>query len=155
MTLRERDCAPVPHDLVHVVHALKLDTTQCEAQACVLHARVSPECGQATPPFTGCATVRERDCEPLPHDLVHVVHALKLATWQLTGHACALQRRVSAACGHALPPYLGCVCVRERDCAPVPQDLVHDVHAPNAPCWQSAAQACVLQSRVSARYGQT
>ena len=98
-------------------------------------------------------TLRERDCTPVPHDLVHVVHALKLATWQLTGHACALQLRVSAVCGHAAPPKLGCVCVRERDCAPVPHDLVHVVHAPNAPCWQSAAQACVLHARVSAECG--
>ena len=47
MTLRERDCTPVPHDLVHVVQALKPDTTQCEAQACVLQARCSLRYGQA------------------------------------------------------------------------------------------------------------
>ena len=103
----------------------------------------------------GCTLVRERDCTPSPHDLVHVVHALKLPMTQSTAHACALQLRVSAVCGHAAPPYLGCVCVREHDCAPVPHDLVHDVHAPNAPCWQSAAQAYVLHARVSRRYGQT
>jgi hypothetical protein len=41
VTLRERDCVPVPHDLVHVVQALNCDTTQCEAHACVLQGRVS------------------------------------------------------------------------------------------------------------------
>jgi hypothetical protein len=47
VTLRERDCVPVPHDLVHVVQALNCDTTQWPAQACALHARCSFRYGQA------------------------------------------------------------------------------------------------------------
>ena len=47
VTLRDRDCAPLPHDLVHVVQALKADTTQCDAHECVLQARCSSRYGQA------------------------------------------------------------------------------------------------------------
>ena len=41
MIERERDCEPVPHDLVHVVQALKARVTQSAGQACVLQVRVS------------------------------------------------------------------------------------------------------------------
>ena len=44
---RLRDCAPVPHDLVHEDHALNADTTQCTAHACALQLRVSSRYGQA------------------------------------------------------------------------------------------------------------
>ena len=47
VTLRLRFCTPVPHDLEHADHALKLDTTQCSAQACVLQARSSSRYGHA------------------------------------------------------------------------------------------------------------
>ena len=137
MCVRERDCAPVPHDLVHVVQAPKVATWQSAGHVCALHARVSAECGHAAPPFTGAAFVRERLCAPAPHDLVHVVHTLKLPSTQSTGQPCALQLRVSAECGHTTPPQRGCVVARDRDCIPVPHDLVHVVHAPNAVCVQS------------------
>ena len=75
---RDLSCDPVPQLLVHVDQALKFDTTQCSAQACSLHALVSVECGQAAPPFSGCITVRLRDCAPPPQDLVHVVPSSKL-----------------------------------------------------------------------------
>jgi phosphohistidine phosphatase SixA len=47
---------------------------------------------------------RERDCEPVPHDLVHVVQALKARTVQWIGHGPWLQTCVSSVCGHSLPP---------------------------------------------------
>jgi len=72
--LRERDCAPAPHDFVHAVHALKAVVAQCTGHAPWLQTCVSALCGQAAPPLRGCTMVRERRCEPLPHDLVHVVH---------------------------------------------------------------------------------
>ena len=39
-----------------------------------------------------------------------------------------MHARVSALCGHALPPKRGCVSVRTRLCEPVPHDLVHVDH---------------------------
>ena len=130
---RLRDCAPVPHDLVHTDQAENVPTTQSAAHACTLHACVSAECGQALPPFVGSALrVRLRDCEPVPHDLVHVDQALNVASKsQSTEHACTLQLRVSSACGHALPPFRGDVVERLRFCEPPPHDLVHVDQAPN------------------------
>ena len=48
-----------------------------------------------------------------------------MPTPQLTGHAWLLQVRVSAECGQATPPALGCTLGRVRFCEPVPHDLVH------------------------------
>jgi hypothetical protein len=54
--------------------------------------------------------------------------------------------RASAECGQALPPFLGStVTERLRDCASVPHDLAHGLHA---------EKAARLQVRVLARYGQ-
>jgi hypothetical protein len=50
---------------------------------------------------------RERDCEPVPHDLVHVVQALKALATQWIGHGPWLHGLVSAPCGHFLPPFSG------------------------------------------------
>ena len=107
MTLRDRDCEPVPHDLVHVVQALKADVSQWIGHGPSVHACVSLVCGHAAPPFTGATLVRERDCTPAAHVVEHTVQLLKPPTWQSTAHACALHERVSALCGHAAPPWLG------------------------------------------------
>jgi len=126
---RERDCVPVPHDLVHGVQALKARTVQWIGHGPWLQACVSALCGQAAPPLRGCTTMRERRCEPRPHDFVHVLQAPKLPTLQSTAQVCLLQSRVSALCGQASPPLSGCVFERERDCEPVPHDFVHVVQA--------------------------
>ena len=141
MCVRERDCAPVPHDLVHVVQAPKVATWQSAGHACALHSRVSAECGQALPPKKGIVVLRERFCMPRPHDFVQGDHASNVSTAQSMGQLCALHERVSAVCGQALPPTVGCTCVRERDCAPVPHDLVHVVQAPKVATWQSTGHA--------------
>ena len=91
-----------------------------------MQVRVSVECGHATPPAEGSALVRLRFCDPAPHDLVQLDHAVQVAMLQSAAHACVLQARVSAECGHAAPPLLGSVKVRLRDCEPlVPHELVH------------------------------
>ena len=41
MIERERDCVPVPHDLVHVVQALKARTVQWIGHGPWFHGRVS------------------------------------------------------------------------------------------------------------------
>ena len=63
-------------------------------------------------------TLRLRDCVPVPHDLVQVVQAPKALTAQWIGHGPWLQTRVSALCGQASPPLIGCTRLRERRCAP-------------------------------------
>jgi hypothetical protein len=110
--VRERLWTPAAHVVLHAVQALKAPMLQSIGHACSLHARVSAEAGQALPPAVGATLVRERLWAPVPHDLVHVVYALNVPTWQLAAHACALHPRVSALCGHAAPPLVGSTLVR-------------------------------------------
>ena len=71
---RLRLCEPVPHEAVQVDQASKVPTLQSTAQGAVLQSRVSAECGHATPPLTGAMSgTRLRDCEPVPHVLVHAL----------------------------------------------------------------------------------
>ena len=96
MTVRLRDCAPVPHDLVQVDQAEKAEVAQCTGHGPWLHAWVSAVCGHALPPSVGATLVRLRFCEPVPHDLVQVDQAPKEPSTQSVAHGAALQLRVSA-----------------------------------------------------------
>jgi hypothetical protein len=99
--LRLRDCAPLPHDLLHADHALNDDTAQCSAHACSLQVRASRRFGHSTPPkLTSVTGLRERSCEPLPHEAVHVDQALYSDTTQSSGQLLELQPRVSSRYGH-------------------------------------------------------
>ena len=95
----------------------------------------------------GSVCARLRFCEPVPHDLVQVDQAAHAAPTQSSTHACVLQARVSAECGHAAPPNVGSTVARLRFCEPVPHDLVQPDHAPNAPTEQSVGHSCTLQAR--------
>ena len=97
--------------------------------------------------------LRDRDCDPPPHELVQVVHALKALVWQWTGQGPWLHERVSAVCGHAVPPLRGSTTARPRRWKPSPHDMLHVVHALNAPTLQSSGHAWVLHERVSASCG--
>jgi hypothetical protein len=132
--LRLRDWVPVPHDLVQPVQALKAEVVQWIGHGPCVQARVSALCGQAAPPNCGATLVRERLWTPAAHVVLQALQVLKPRpppTWQSIGQAAALQARVSAVCGHAAPPKVGCTCVRERLWAPVPHDFVQVVQAPN------------------------
>jgi hypothetical protein len=95
--LRLRDCAPPPHDLLHADHALNDDTAQCSGQACSLQLRASRRFGHSTPPkLTSVTGLRERSCEPTPHDMEQVDQALYSDTTQSSGQLFALQSRVSS-----------------------------------------------------------
>ena len=127
---------------------------QSVGQACLLQGRVSAVCGHAAPPFCGWTCVRLRDCNPAPHDLVHVDQAIKSPTTQSTPHVNLLQGRVSAECGHALPPFEDSVSSRSRCCEPVPHDSVHVLQLLKPRMMQSTGHAAVLQACVSAECGQ-
>ena len=114
VTERLRDCEPLPHDLVHVDQAPKAEVAQWIGHGPALHACVSAVCGHAAPPKSGATLVRLRDWKPPPHDLVQVDQLLKVPGTQSTGHSCWLHARVSAECGHALPPKVGCALLRSR-----------------------------------------
>ena len=107
MTVRLRDCAPVPHDLVHVDQALNVDVAQWIGHGPMLHDCVSALCGHTLPPNSAGVLVRERDCVPSLHVTVHTDQVFHKPSTQLTGQAKLLQERASAACGHALPPNVG------------------------------------------------
>jgi hypothetical protein len=124
VTVRVRLWLPVPHDLVHAVHAVKAETAQCTAHGPTEQSTISAGSGQTAPPFWGSVSERERDRTPPPHDFVHAEYESHVPTTQSTGHANVLQSTISVLTGHSLPPNDGAVCVRERDCAPPPHDFV-------------------------------
>ena len=68
---------------------------------------------------------------------------------QSAGHACVLQARVSAECGHAVPPFEGSTVARLRLCEPVPHDLVQVDQALKADTTQLTAHGCELHERTS------
>ena len=152
VTVRLRDCAPVPHDLVHVDQAPNADVAQWIGHGPWLHACVSAVWLQALPPLVGSAVMtRLRDCEPAPHEVLQVDQAEGNAgSMQSVGHALLLQERASCACGQALPPSMGSVRARLRVCEPVSHDLVHVDQAENVPKTQSVEHVGALQPRVSA-----
>ena len=61
--------------------------------------------------------------------------------------------RVSAECGHALPPNVGATVARLRFCEPAPHDLVQVDHAPKVLVTQWIGHAPCEHERVSSRYG--
>ena len=95
VTVRLRDCAPWPHDLVQAVQAEKVLVAQCTGHGPWLQAWVSAVCGHAAPPKRGCTTARLRRCEPAAHEVVHVDHWPKLGYAQSIGQLWPLQVRVS------------------------------------------------------------
>jgi hypothetical protein len=126
---RERDCEPPPQDLVQVDQTENVGSmVQSTGHECVLHDRESSAVGHASPPRVGWVKVRMRVCVPWPHERSQVPQAPQALMTQFTGHAWTLQNLVSSACGHTLPPSVGCVMVaRVRDCEPPPHDLVQEV----------------------------
>lgn len=156
VTLRERDCAPVPHDFVHAVQGLNADVWQRTGHGPRLHTFVSAVCGHAAPPHTGCCNIcRVRLCTPASHVLLQALHTEgKTPALQSTAQQCVLHARVSALCGHALPPKRGAVMARVRRWTPPLHDAEHAVHAPNdAPTTQSSGQSVSLHARVSDECG--
>jgi hypothetical protein len=150
---RERLWLPPLHDTVHVLQAENAPLTQSVGHACSLHVFASLSCGQAEPPQFGCVCGRVRTDEPVPHDLLQGSQLPQLPIVQSTAHSWLLQSLSTRVDPQALPPDVGGVFVRERVCVPVPQEAVHEVHADHMSSVQSVAHGCVLQSRVSARYG--
>ena len=102
VTLRLRLCVPVLQLVLHVVHAPQADSTQCPGHGCWLHALCSFRYGQAYPPkVAAVVTLRDLDCDPVPHDLVHVDHAPKDDTTQWPAQVCVLHALCSFRYGHA------------------------------------------------------
>jgi hypothetical protein len=99
--------------------------------------------------------LRLRDCAPVPHDLVQLVQAPKAEVAQCTGHEPCVHACVSVACGHTVPPLVGCTNVRERLWKPAPQDALHVPHAVQEPMTHGVAHVCTLQSLVSRFTGHT
>ena len=123
--LRLRRVTPPPQEVVQVDHSVQEPRRQLAGHAARLHARVSEECAHGLPPSMASMVPRVRLCEPVPHDLVQVDQAAHLPSVQSVGQLAALQARVSAECGHAVPPHAGATFWRVRFCEPVPHDLVH------------------------------
>ena len=129
---RERVCCcrPPLHDFVHRVHTP--NAVYGHEHVPSWHGRCCTDTEEvgALPPHRGCVILRVRVfCPPLPHVLLHALHALHELTMPSTGQQFWLHLRVSAECGHATPPKRGCTVGRERACKPPPQLFVHVVQA--------------------------
>jgi hypothetical protein len=152
---RERVCMPPPQVTEHTEKLPHGATTQSTGHACLLQLRDSAACGHALPPLTGDVVERARFDVPVPHDLEQADQAENEPTTQSTAHGAALQARVSAECGHALPPNVGSTLTRLRFCEPTPHDFVQVDQESKSATTQSREQTCALHVRVSARYGHT
>ena len=156
--VRVPDFVPAPQ-LVEQVPYVQPDQTPSTGHAWVLQSRdeVAEEPSAVhSAPFTnalwngaGLVHVRELVCVPVPHDLVQVDQAVNVVWTQSTGHAWALQVRVSAECGQATPPADGATVARLRFCEPVPHDLVQVDQAAQLLVTQSTGHELSLQARVS------
>ena len=89
---------------------------------------------------------RLRDCVPVPHDLVHEVHAPHCVCAQSTGQfawkfeSSGVQLRFwpRSADSHALPPCLAWVTLRKRIAVASPQVAEHAEYDPHCDAgWQS------------------
>lgn len=130
--VRALDFTPLPQSLLHEPHAFQTLTAQLIGQLCVLQlcdAVLSP---QGVPPYAAfTATLRARDCEPVPQALLQLPHELQEFMTQFTGQLCVLQLAWADKAGHALPPYRGsCVMVRKWVLVPLPQALLQLPHPP-------------------------
>jgi hypothetical protein len=89
ITERERDVIPLaPHETVHGDHADQPRSTQSTGHAATPQSWLSSR-GLHSTPWCCAATLteRKRDCEPPPHEAVHVDHADQSFTTQSTAHA--------------------------------------------------------------------
>jgi hypothetical protein len=81
----------------------------------------------------------------VPHDLLHVAQALNADVTQWIGHGPWSQFAVSALCGHAAPPLVGCVTARVRLLLPAPHEALQALYKLQPPYSQSSGQLCRLQ----------
>lgn len=149
VTPRERVLEPMPHALLHALHAFQLDTVQSTGQPMSVQERVAS--GWQCPPCrAGLVIGRVRFCVPAPHDFEHELHPPQLPTSHGTPHGCSLQPRDSVSSGHTYPPKRSCIStLRVRPDCPLPQLFVHVVQAPHCDTRQCTGQAPGLQWRCS------
>jgi len=158
-TVTVRSCArvPPPHVLVQELHASHALTWQSTLQQCELQLVVSIRTGHTAPPHVlAFSTERVRCWTPPPHALLHEPHASHCDTAQSTGQHSVWQASWTEVAGQSTPPHdamtaMGRVCVRN----PPPQVFVHELHATQAPTWQSNGQQPVLQVLEPVKAGQT
>ena len=157
VTLRARDCAPVPHDTVQALHAENEETVQWTGHGPFEHACCAAVTSSHVPPYMWpLRIVRERCCvPPAPQDLLQPDHVPHAVTTQSTGHAWVLQARATITWLHAAPPKAGGLSTpRVRFCEPPPHDAEHTPQVPHAPRLQSTGQGAAPQLSVPFRSGQ-
>jgi hypothetical protein len=165
--VRERDWAPVPHDLVHVLHCDQSPSSQFLGHSKELQVRsvwwnsrastaarevvVLYNSQQSRPlPDLGVVYVALRVCTPWPHDVLHVVHGPNVAV-QFTSHDCGLQSSLSSTSPRqTTPPWSpGVTIERERDRTPPSHARVQGVQPDQSLHSQLTAQGFSLQVRAS------
>lgn len=153
---RERLCAPVPHVLVHEVHADQADVAQCTGHEPRLHCSVSTSGPHAGPPCAASVmTLRARVCVPAAHVALQSLHGEKAEATQGTAQGAVLHVFVDERPGQAIPPCAASrATARVLVCTPPPQLTVHPDHALQVVTMQSTAHGAMPHALVSIRKGQ-
>ena len=105
VTVRLRDCAPLPHDLVQAVQAAKAEVAQWTGHGPWLQALGLERVRADTPPNLAATLTRVRVLEPAAHEVVQVDQVSEAPTTQSTGHMMLLQVSTSWRCEQDLPLY--------------------------------------------------
>lgn len=149
--VRERDCSPEAHDVVHALQVLHELYTQSTGHESLPHVRLALSAGHSSPLCCmATSTLRVWVCEPPPQVRVHSVQALHAETSQSIGQGVTAQVFDCVRSPHEVPPLAaGVVSVRERVEAPEPQVVEQSLHEPQAEATQSTGQAALLHVSAS------
>ena len=119
--MRMRDRRPPPHVAEHALHVLHCATSQLTGHSCGLHTCDSDNGGQSP---ADVVTLRDRTCDPEPHDFEHALNCDHALTWHM--HGAFMHGLVSSNAPHDVPPFDGGTTTpRVRFCSPVPHDCEH------------------------------
>jgi hypothetical protein len=147
-TLRVRVWVPLPQVSVHAPYVPHGESSQSRGQAMTPHSSTASSEGQPVPALACCVvTERERDLEPTPHVLVHVLHEAQELTSQWTGQpGRSVHARISVSAPAVAPPWRAAEStLRARCCTPVPQVVLHEPHVPHCDATAFTGHSISLQ----------
>jgi hypothetical protein len=110
LTVRVLLCTPFPQISLQGPNGSHSFTTQSVGQGEVLHLRESFSIGHRFPPCAGdLNTVRNLDCVPPEHPVLHTLHDFQMLTSQLTMQGFVAHARTSVSAGHPVGTISGTV----------------------------------------------
>jgi sulfur carrier protein ThiS len=156
VTEYDRSFVPPPHVAEHEPQSPQVpaQSTASGAQSPSLHAALSGDDGQASPPFAAeVVTEYDRSFVPSSHPSEHACQSPQ-APAQSTGHGLSLHAALSGDEGQALPPFAAeMVTEYDRSFVPPPHVAEHEPQPPQSPT-QSTRHGVLLQGVLSGDEGQ-